>query len=412
MTTLRKALVIGAGIGGLTTAAGLLRQGIETEVFEARPTPGRLLTGGGFMLWHNAFLSLRRIGLDEAVAADSVRMRFHEFRSDSGRRLARWHLDAPTRECGAPACALRRSTLHRVLTEAVGEHRIRLDARLVDYTQDAEGVTARFADGSTARGDVLIGADGLRSAVRAAMRRGFETPPRYAGYTAWQAIARLPGESVVPTGTFFNLWGRGGRRFLYCRLNADEVYWDAITSDRAGRGIDTVRHPRGVAMARAYRDWPEPVGRIIAATDEDAILPVSIHDRPPAGGWTDGRVVLVGDAAHPMTLNLSQGAGQAVESAVVLAGMLGRATRENLPETLRAFESARRDRTADMVTTSWRIGTLGLVHATPLCRLRDLFMYAFFDGVARAQSYSLMLDERLEREPVLPVARAAGQGPG
>ncbi|MET8681290.1 FAD-dependent monooxygenase [Streptomyces sp. NPDC004647] len=410
MATIRKALVIGAGIGGLTTAAGLLRQGIETEVFEARPSPGRLLTGGGFMLWHNAFLSLRRLGLDEAVAADSVRMRFHEFRSDTGRRLARWHLDGPTEKCGAPACALRRSSLHKVLTEAVGDHRIRLGSRLIGYTQDAEGVTARFQDGSTARGDLLIGADGLRSTVRGVMRRGFEPPPRYAGYTAWQAIARLPGESVVPTGTFFNLWGKGGLRFLYCRLNENEVYWDAITSDRAAAGINTIADMRRSALAAAYRDWPEPIGRIITATEEEAILPVSIHDRPPGGGWTQGRVVLIGDAAHPMTLNLSQGAGQAIESGVVLAGMLGRAEPDAVPATLRAFESARRARAADMTTTSWRIGTLGLVHSTALSRLRDLMMYAFFDNVARGQSYSLMLDERLERGPIPSAALAAEPG--
>ncbi|NEA55112.1 NAD(P)-binding protein [Streptomyces sp. SID13666] len=411
MATIRKALVIGAGIGGLTTAAGLLRQGIEAQVFEARPTPGRLLTGGGFMLWHNAVLSLRRIGLDEAVVADSVRMRFHEFRSDSGRRLARWHLDGPTAQAGAPACALRRSHLHTVLTEAVGNHRIRLGSRLTGYTQDADGVSARFEDGSTVRGDVLIGADGLRSTVRAAMRGGFEPPPRYAGYTAWQAITRLPGESLVPTGTFFNLWGKGGLRFLYCRLNEDEVYWDAITSDRATAGIDTMHNSRGAALATAYRDWPEPIGRIIASTDEEAILPVSIHDRPPGGGWSKGRVVVIGDAAHPMTLNLSQGAGQAIESGVVLADMLGRAEPDAVPETLRAFEHARRARAADMVTTSWRIGTLGLAHSAPLCRVRDVMMYAFFDKVAKGQSYSLMLDGRLERAP-LRTAAVPGHGAG
>ncbi|MFE6992320.1 FAD-dependent monooxygenase [Streptomyces pharetrae] len=408
--TIRKALVIGAGIGGLTTAAGLLRQGIEAEVFEARRTPGLLLTGGGFMLWHNAFLALRRIGLDEAVAADSVRMRFHEFRSDTGRRLARWHLDGPSERCGAPACALRRSTLHKVLTHAVGDHRIRLGSRLTGWTEDGEGVTAHFADGSTARGDVLIGADGLRSTVRARMRRGFEPPPRYAGYTAWQAITRLPGESLVPTGTFFNLWGRGGLRFLYCRLDENEVYWDAITSDRAATGLDTLRHSRRDELAAAYRHWPDPVGRIIASTDEEAILPVAVHDRPPGGGGAHGRVVLVGDAAHPMTLNLSQGAGQAIESGVVLAGLLGRTPPDEVPQALRAFEAARRERTADMVGTSWRIGTLGLVHSTPLCRLRDLMMYVFFDTVARGQSYGLMLDDRLERGPVLPAAGSAGTG--
>ena len=410
--TIRKALVIGAGIGGLTAAAGLLRQGIDTEVFEARPTPGKLLSGGGFMLWHNAILSLRRIGLDQDVAAGSVWMRFHEFRSDTGRRLARWHLDSHTASIGAPACALRRSHLHQVLTAAVGADRIRLGARFVGYTQDANGVTAHFADGSTAYGDVLIGADGLRSTVRAEVRRGYEPPPRYAGYTAWQAITRLPGEDLVPTGTFFNMWGRGGLRFLYCRLNPEEVYWDAITSDRAGAGIDTIRLGRGAALAEKFRRWPDPVGRIISSTVDEAILPVNIFDRPPAGGWAHGRVVLIGDAAHPMTLNLSQGAGQAIESGVVLAAMLGRVDSAEVPATLRAFEAARQARTADMVNTSWRIGTLGLAHSRVLCRLRDLFMRAFFDRVARTQSYALMMDERLERGPALPVARPAGPEAG
>lgn len=390
-TTIRKALVIGAGIGGLTTAAGLLRQGVDTEVFEARRSPGLLLTGGGFMLWHNAFLALRRIGLDAAVAEGSVRIRFHEFGSDRARRLARWQLDGPARAVGAPACALRRSVLHGVLTEAVGTERIRLGTRLTGYTQDDDGVTARFEDGTSVRGDVLIGADGLRSTVRGVMRRGFEPPPRYAGYTAWQAIARLPGESAVPTGTFFNLWGRGGLRFLYCRLGEREVYWDAITSDRAAAGIDTVRRTRRAALAAAYREWPDPVGRILAATEEEAILPVSVQDRPPSGGWARGRVVLVGDAAHPMTLNLSQGAGQAIESGVLLSALLGRAAPGEVPGALRAFENARRERVAAMTDTSWRIGTLGLAHGTALCRARDAMMRAFFGTVARRRSYALML---------------------
>ncbi|WP_149552785.1 FAD-dependent oxidoreductase [Streptomyces marokkonensis] len=409
-TTVKKVLVVGAGIGGLTTAAGLVRQGVEVEVFEARPSPGRLLTGGGFMLWHNAFLSLRRIGLDTAVAADAVRMRVHEFRSDRGRRLARWDLDGPTRACGAPACALRRSSLHKILTGAVGEHRIRLGARLTGWTQDDDGVTARFADGSSARGDALVGADGLRSAVRSTMRRGFEVPPRYAGYTAWQAITRLPGESLVPTGTFFNLWGKGGLRFLYCRLSENEVYWDAITSDRAAARLDTVRDSPRAALAAAYRDWPDPVGEIIASTGDDALLPVAIHDRPPGGGWSHGRVVLVGDAAHPMTLNLSQGAGQAVESGVVLASMLGACDRRDVASVLSRFEEVRRGRAADMVDTSWNIGRLGLMHGAIPSRLRDLMMYTFFDSVARRQSYSLMLDDRLQTDPV-PIAGPAGPVP-
>jgi 2-polyprenyl-6-methoxyphenol hydroxylase-like FAD-dependent oxidoreductase len=391
MAELSRVVIAGAGIAGLTTAIALQQAGVETVVLERRDSPGRLLTGGGFMLWHNAFLALREIKMDEAVAAVGQEIDVHEFRTDRGRRLAAWPVGEAARRLGAPAVALRRSALNTVLMEAAGEC-VRMAAPCVGYDQDADGVTVRLADGTVERADLLVGADGLRSTVRDQLRRGHDLPPRYAGYTAWQAITRLPGEDVVRSGTFYNLWGRGGLRFLYCRLNAEEVYWDAITCDHVSGSFDTVRQTKRDVMAHAYRHWPDPVPRLIEGTDEDAILPIDIVDRPPgrAGAWGLGRVVLVGDAAHPMTLNLSQGAGQAIEDAVVLTALLGECA--GIPEAIERFEQARRERAMAMVRTSWNIGVMGRWRDGVRSTLRDWFMRAFFGSVGLRQSYDLMMN--------------------
>ena len=393
VAAVRTAIVVGAGIGGLTTAVGLRRAGVDTVVLERRSEPGRLLTGGGFMLWHNALLALRELKLDERVAEAGVEIVYHEFRSDRGRRLARWDIAPEAERYGAPALGLRRSALNTVLMEAAGDD-VRLGRRCVGFRQDDDGVTVRIAGGGELRADVLIGADGIRSTVRDVLRKGHDLPLRYAGYTAWQAITRLPGEDVVPTGTFFNLWGRGGLRFLYMRLNPEEVYWDAITTDSVGASFDMLAKDRREVLAETYRHWPDPVPRILASTEEDAILPIDIFDRPPdrSAGWGRGRVVLLGDAAHPMTLNLSQGAGQAVEDGVALSRLLSE--HDRVPEAIAAFEELRRARVDGMTGTAWSIGAMGRWRSRALCTGRDLFMRAFFDGKGRRESYAQMMDVR------------------
>jgi 2-polyprenyl-6-methoxyphenol hydroxylase-like FAD-dependent oxidoreductase len=387
----RKAIIAGAGIGGLTTAIGLRQAGIEVKVLERHVQPGRLLTGGGFMLWHNAFLALRRLTLDERVAKVGSEIVYHEFRSDRNRKLARWEIAQESARISAPAIALRRSDLNSLMLEEAGPCVV-MGAQCVGFEQDEAGVTVRLADGGTERADVLIGADGMRSTVRAVLRHGHDLPPRYAGYTAWQAIAALPGEDIVPAGTFFNLWGRDGLRFLYCRLNDREVYWDAITSDQTSSGFDMLRNTRRDIMLAMYRAWPQPIPQIIEATTEEAILAIDIADRPPERerAWGYGRVVLVGDAAHPMTLNLSQGAGQAIEDGVLLSRLL--ATEPDIGAVISRYEAARRPRVDAMVRNAYRIGELGKLRGGAACGARDLFMRAFFGRFAKRGTYRLMMN--------------------
>lgn len=387
----QKAVVIGAGIGGLTTAIGLRQAGIDVKVYERRTEPSRLMTGGGFMLWHNAFVALQKLSLDERVGKVSSEILFHEFQSDRGRTLARWAIAPESERIGAPAVALRRSDLNALLLDEAGDAVV-LGAQCVGFEQDADGVTVKFADGSEERADVLIGADGMRSAVRNTLRHGHDLPPRYAGYTAWQAIAELPGEDVVPSGTFFNLWGRGGLRFLYCRLNDREVYWDAITSDGASARFDMLRKDKREVMCETYASWPDPIPQILAATRDEAILPIDIADRPPTrdAAWGHGRVVLIGDAAHAMTLNLSQGAGQAIEDGVVLSGLLAR--EPDIATAITRYEEIRRERVDAMVRGAYRIGELGKWRGSLICGARDLFMRTFFGYFAKKGTYRLMMN--------------------
>jgi 2-polyprenyl-6-methoxyphenol hydroxylase-like FAD-dependent oxidoreductase len=194
---------------------------------------------------------------------------------------------------------------------------------------------------------VLIGADGLHSRVRAGLFG--DTPPTYSGYTCWRAVVRFdhtllwPGES----------WGRGAR-FGQVGMSGGQVYWFATKDAPAGgRGAAGEK----AELQRVFRGWHEPVEQLIAATDESVILRHDIYDRPVLGRWGNGRVTLLGDAAHAMTPNLGQGACQAIEDAVVLAREL--AARRDLPGALRSYETRRIGRANSIVTASRRLGAIG-----------------------------------------------------
>jgi 2-polyprenyl-6-methoxyphenol hydroxylase-like FAD-dependent oxidoreductase len=208
---------------------------------------------------------------------------------------------------------LHRAELLDALHRAAGPDVVRLGARCVGLVQDAMAVTARFEDGREARGDLLIGADGLRSAVRSVL---FGTdPPRYGGYSAWRAVTRFDPARLTPGET----WGRG-RRFGQWGMTGGRAYWYATESVPAGQGDPPEGRKQG--LLALFCGWHEPVEDLIEATDESAILRNDVYDRPALHRWSVGRATLLGDAAHPMTPDMGQGACQAIEDAVILADCL------------------------------------------------------------------------------------------
>jgi 2-polyprenyl-6-methoxyphenol hydroxylase-like FAD-dependent oxidoreductase len=385
MAAISRAIVVGAGIGGLTAALALEQSGVDVTVYDRVPSLDALSQGGGLVLWHNAVRALRSLGLEDALQAAGHELTAHEFLSWRGERLAHWPVADVTARAGASAFAVSRPVLHRLLLDALGD-RVRPGHAFDRFDVDGD-VLVRFANGAEDRGDLLVGADGLRSAVRAQLRP-YDPPPRYAGYTAWQGVVRCDAPAVTD-GLFANLWGRG-KRFLWFRLDDDGlVYWDGITSDRIAHAMRATGMTKRRFVAREFAGWPGPITELVAATDEDRILPTHVYDRAPVEGWSSGPVVLLGDAAHPMTFNLGQGACQAVEDGVVLARHLTASRSRH--QALATYEQERAPRTAEMVTTSRIIGAVGRWQSRPACWVRETFMRTMFDGPIFRQNESLML---------------------
>jgi FAD-dependent urate hydroxylase len=339
------ALVIGGGIGGLAAALALRQIGWRVSVHERAAAVGEV--GAGIALWTNGLHALDRLGMGVAVRGAGLPEGEGWLRDWRGAPLL--PLAAPEVRARYPELGLmvHRAELHALLLDALGHEVLRLDARLTDLAERDGGVEAIFSDGTRARAGVLIGADGLHSVVRARLHG--ETPPRYAGYTAWRAVVRFDADRLRPGES----WGSGAR-FGHAPLRDGRVYLFATKNAPPG-----ARSPDGerAELLRTFRGWHDPIPALLQAVREEDILRNDIFDRAVLRRWGRGRVTLLGDAAHPMTPNLGQGACQALEDAVVLARHLGVAN--GVEPALRAYEAERAPRANAFVTRSRHVGFVG-----------------------------------------------------
>ncbi|WP_165249572.1 FAD-dependent monooxygenase [Paludisphaera soli] len=376
-----KALVIGGGIGGLASAIGLRRVGWDVEVFERATRLDEV--GAGISLWRNALAALDRLGVSAALKGLGVEGQTGAFRAPDGSILLDMKAGPIDTSREGVILLLHRAELLGVLIDALGRDSVRTDARLVGFEQDADGVTARFADGREARGDVLLGADGLRSTVRAALF-GAE-PPRYGGYTAWRAVVEFDPSRLVPGET----WGRG-RRFGQWGMTGGRAYWYATQTVPEGGGDPPRGRKRG--LLDLFDGWHEPIADLIRATDESAILRNDVYDRPPLRRWSDGRVALLGDAAHPMTPDMGQGACQAIEDAVALADALAQVGPAEVPAALRSYESRRIPRASRIVRASHQAGTIAQWSNPLACKLREALLRSRFVARKQAEQLAWMIE--------------------
>jgi len=351
-----KFVIIGAGIGGLTAAIALRQRGIDAQVFEKTPTLHDV--GAGIALWPNAVKVLRKLGLDEHLAAISLTNVDGAIRRSTGYYLARTLAAELQRRFGGGMVILHRKDLLEVLAGTVGHDNIHFDHALSNLSV-SENV-ATFANGFAVKADAFIGADGLHSVVRSQL--GHTDQPVYSGYTAWRAVVSFPRSGFVPAET----WGRG-KRFGAFPVQGDRVYWFATCNATAGE-----RNPPDGAQAHLlslFKGWHEPIEALIRAADDACILRNDIYDRDPSPTWGQGRVTLLGDAAHPMTPNLGQGACQAIEDAWQLAACLS--TQSDVAAALNSYETRRIKRTTPILLSSRRIGAFAQLENSLLCTLRD-----------------------------------------
>jgi len=368
-------LIIGGGIGGLTAAIALQQKGIETDVYEAAPELQPV--GKGIWVPTNAMIVLQRLGLADTVIRRGVPLQRIELRDRNDGVLQTIDLRPIRAKYGHTTISIHRAALHQTLVDYVQPGTLHLGKRCVGFTQDGRRAVARFADGTEAEGDLLVGADGIHSVVRKALFP--DARLRYSGQSCYRGIAEME-LPVSLTRTVWEVWG-GAHRFGFSAIGPGRVYWFAPFL--APPGGETVADGLLDALARCYADFPDPIPEIIRYTLPEKIIRTDLYDLAPLRRWWQGRVVLLGDAAHAMTPNLGQGGAQAIEDAWVLAEQLARC--DSIGEALRAYQRLRQPRVQRMVSTARWYGRLAHVRNRGVRKLRNRALRATPERLHRKQ---------------------------
>jgi len=323
----RKAIIIGGGIGGVTAAIALKRAGLDATVYERAEELREV--GSGLPLWTNALRSLHVLGLTGELEKLGVQVKSVRVSTWKGDTLTDTSNDKHLKKLGTITIVVHRAELLALLLKTLDEEHVQLGMTCVGFTQDATGVTVKFANGQEVRGDVLIGADGIHSVIRTQLFGLIK--PNYVGYTCWRGLAH-----TARTGLETWAWGKGCQLGI-TPMSRGRAYW--FVQKYAPEGEEDKPGGRKNSILEMFHDWHDPIPTVIEATAETDILRNDIYELKHLHQWSHGRVTLLGDAAHAMTPNLGQGACQAIEDAVALADCLKGIT--SISEALKTYEKRR-----------------------------------------------------------------------
>ena len=357
--------IVGGGIGGLTAAVALKQKGFQVQVIEQAPDFQPI--GAGITMQINAMQAFQRIGLADEIMAAGNSLNRLILRWSSGKEIFTSHMEQFRQEFGAPFIGIHRAKLHEVLLAALPEDTVEMNCRIESVSESDNRVSLTATDGKQFETDAVIGADGLNSQVRKHLWG--DEPMRYTGLTSWRGI--LDNPNITPTDEAGEYWGKS-KIFGYVPLGDNVLYW--FTTQLAEEGGQDQGNNARDAVLQTLDDWHSPIKQWVEQTKPENIIRTDIRDRPPRFPWGKGRITLLGDAAHPMTPNLGQGGGQAVEDAVVLAATLARAA--DPVSGFQDFEKRRHPRTKKIVQDSRTFSSLA--HGSSLLmRFAKHWMFPF-----------------------------------
>lgn len=373
-----KVVIIGGGIGGLCTAIALKQAGIDFEIYEAATELKPI--GAGIVMASNAMQVFQKMGIEQKIIAAGYEIENAIGVDQSFKTITNLSVkEKVTKKYGIGSYAIHRGILQQILINELHHNKIHLNKRLKTLVQTENRVHLKFEDGCTTDADIVIGADGIRSAVRKSIMG--EIPLRYSGQTCWRGISKLSLSAEMKSNSY-EIWGNeGGSRFGMVPISDNEVYFFATFQTEAG-GKDEVGKVKRKLLS-IYSKFGDVPKQIIEARLEENIIRSDIYDFKPISQWWKGRVVLIGDAAHATTPNLGQGGCQAVEDAYVLAQCL----KENsIPENaFKQFQNIRFEKAAHVVNLSWTLGSLTNIKNPFLQSMRNGLMRMIPESVSIKQ---------------------------
>ena len=350
-------LIAGGGIGGLTAALCLGRQGCEVSLFEQTPEFGEV--GAGIQLSPNCTRVLHHLGLEGSLRARAFLPEGTQFRDRrSGKVITESALGNEVVERhGLPYYHIHRGDLLRVLVEAAEQApniELHSGAPVRSFSQDDNGVKLSVAD-AVHEGDLLVGADGIHSAVRASLWG--DQQPRFTGNVAWRAlvpVGRLPDGLIRPMST---VWWGPHKHFVHYYVRGGDLVNCVCVVEKEGWEVESWTELGEYSELKSdFAGWHDDIQKLIDSADKDSLFKWALYDRAPMSRWGEGRVTLLGDACHPTLPFMAQGAAMAIEDSAVLAGCLAQGT--DIPASLQRYEDLRRERTAEVQNGSRRNATV------------------------------------------------------
>lgn len=330
-----KVVVIGAGIGGLTSGIALSQAGYEVEIYdrvkEMRPV------GAGISLWSNGVKVLNRLGLGEKISQIGGLMDRMQYRTMTGELLNDIDLMPLIYQVGQrPYPVARRDLQNMLLEEFPGK--VNLDYKCIGVEEDETGVTAFFENGYQARGDLLVAADGVRSVLRSYVL-GEDVEPQYRGYVNWNGL--VPADAELAPKNNWVIYVGDCKRASMMPVGDDRFYF--FFDVPLPQGTSAKPEDYKTELREHFRNWAQPVQTLIDRFDPYTVARLEIHDLGPIDRFVKGRVALLGDSAHTTCPDMGQGGCQAMEDALVLTNYL-KSTNLGVEYALKRYEIERTER--------------------------------------------------------------------
>ncbi len=336
-----KAIIIGAGIGGMSAAAALKQNGIECEIYEA--VKEMKPVGAALSIWSNGVKCMNHLGMGKIMDDLGGPMHYMSYQNGlTGEAMTQFSLAPLVEQVGERPCPVSRADMQRRMIEWWGADQIGFGKRLAEILQSESGVTAKFTDGTQATGDFLIAADGTHSIAREHVL-GHATERRYAGYVNWNGLVDID-TAIAPDNQWTTFVGEGKRvSIMPIAGNRFYFFFDVPLT----KGLNEDRTTVKADLKNYFSGWCAPVQTLIDAIDPDTTNRIEIHDIEPFSPLVKGKVALLGDAGHSTTPDIGQGACAALEDSVVLGQSFTKGL--TIEETLELYQEHLVGRVKDLV---------------------------------------------------------------